>query len=227
MRMVDSLDNSAIPAAFTFDDVSLVPQYSEILPRDTDVRTQISSKVSLSVPLISAAMDTVTECDTAIAMAQYGGLGIIHKNMTPHQQAEQVRRVKKFEAGIVANPINIKPQTTLQEVYDIRDTSGVSSFPVVDDGKLVGIITARDLRWQQSPDMLVQDFMTREVVSGPANITVEEGKRLLHQHRVEKLPLVDDDGNLTGLLTIKDIEKVKNFPTRRGTLRVVCCVVLR
>jgi IMP dehydrogenase len=221
--MEDSLA-SAIPAALTFDDVSLVPQYSEVLPRDTNVETRLSSRVTLAVPLISAAMDTVTESDTAIAMAQYGGLGVIHKNMTPEQQAECVKKVKKFEAGIVANPINIHPETTLAEVHQIREQSGVSSFPVVDNHKLVGIITARDLRWQQTPEMAVKDFMTREVVTGPAHITVEEGKKLLHRHRVEKLPLVDDEGNLAGLLTIKDIEKVTEFPnaSRDAKGRLLC-----
>ena len=213
-----------IPFALTFDDVSLVPQYSEILPNQTSLQTAISDTVTLAVPLISAAMDTVTESDMAIAMAQYGGLGIIHKNMTPQEQGQQVHKVKKFEAGIVANPLAVTPTTTVAEVTELRAQYGVSSFPVVQDRKLVGIITARDMRWEQTPSLQVQRFMTREVVTGPAHLSVEESKALLHAHRVEKLPLVDEEGNLAGLLTLKDIEKVKAFPnaSRDAKGRLIC-----
>lgn len=213
-----------IPFALTFDDVSLVPQYSEILPNQTSLQTAISDTVTLAVPLISAAMDTVTESDMAIAMAQYGGLGIIHKNMTPQEQGQQVHKVKKFEAGIVANPLAVTPTTTVAEVTELRAQYGVSSFPVVQDRKLVGIITARDMRWEQTPTLQVQEFMTREVVTGPAHLSVEESKALLHAHRVEKLPLVDEEGNLAGLLTLKDIEKVKAFPnaSRDAKGRLIC-----
>ncbi|MBL93492.1 MAG: IMP dehydrogenase [Myxococcales bacterium] len=213
-----------LSVALTFDDVSLVPQYSEVLPNETNLGSAISDTVKLAVPLISAAMDTVTESDMAIAMAQYGGLGVIHKNMSPAEQGQQVLKVKKFEAGIVSNPLTVSPTTTVAEVTELSSQYGVSSFPVVEGTRLVGIITARDMRWDQTPTLQVQEFMTREVVTGPEHLSVEEGKILLHNHRVEKLPLVDNDGNLAGLLTLKDIEKVKAFPnaSRDARGRLLC-----
>ncbi|WP_010531260.1 IMP dehydrogenase [Lentibacillus jeotgali] len=200
----------------TFDDVLLMPDRSEVLPKDVDVSTALSDKIRLYAPLISAGMDTVTEADMAIAMARQGGLGVIHKNMSIEDQAEQVDRVKRSESGVITNPFFLTPE---HQVYDAEHLMGkfrISGVPIVnniDDQKLTGILTNRDLRFIQDYSTAIKEVMTNEdLVTAPVGTTLEEAEYLLQQHRIEKLPLTDDNGILKGLITIKDIEKVIEFP---------------
>ncbi|MFP4336134.1 MAG: IMP dehydrogenase, partial [Wenzhouxiangella sp.] len=203
-----------IEEALTFDDVSLVPAYSEVLPRDVDLSTRITRDLRLNVPLASAAMDTVTEARLAIAMAQAGGVGVIHKNMTVERQAEQVRIVKKYEAGVIKNPITVSPYTTIREVIDLTRLHNISGVPVVDDNELVGIVTSRDMRFEKKLDDPVRNIMTRK----DKLVTVQEGAgqdevlELLHRHRIEKVLVVNKRFELKGLITVKDIQKSKDFP---------------
>ncbi|HEX6441224.1 MAG TPA: IMP dehydrogenase, partial [Stellaceae bacterium] len=216
-----------IRQALTFDDVMLVPAASSILPAETDTRTRITREIELGIPLISAAMDTVTEGALAIAMAQAGGLGVIHRNMPIDSQAAEVRKVKKFEAGMVVNPLTIHPDETLADALKLMADNRISGIPVVEryNGRLVGILTNRDVRFASDPDQPVSELMTREhLVTVRENVGREEAKRLLHQHRIEKLLVVDDAYRCVGLITVKDIEKAQLFPQaakdEHGRLRV-------
>jgi len=219
------------PEALTFDDVLLVPARSDVLPADTDTATRLTRTIDLGIPLISAAMDTVTESKLAIAMAQAGGIGVIHKNLTPEEQAGEVHTVKKFESGIVVNPFTIAPQATLADALRIKESHNISGIPVVEAGSglLVGILTNRDVRFADNMDQPVSELMTPNTSEKPL-ITVrddighEDAKRLLHQYRIEKLLVVDDDFRCTGLMTVQDIEKARTHPDackdEQGRLRV-------
>ncbi|HMK69040.1 MAG TPA: IMP dehydrogenase [Stellaceae bacterium] len=201
--------------ALTFDDVLLVPASSTVLPTETDTRTRLTREVTLGIPLISAAMDTVTESALAIAMAQAGGLGCIHRNMPVDRQADEVRKVKKFEAGMVVNPVTIHPDATLGDVLQLMAEHRISGIPVVERGtrRLVGIVTNRDVRFANDARQPVSELMTRErLVTVRETVDREEAKRLLHQHRIEKLIVVDEDYRCIGLITVKDIEKAQRFP---------------
>ena len=213
--------------ALTFDDVLLQPGFSEVLPANTQTGTQLTRTVELGIPVISAAMDTVTEGRLAIAMAQHGGLGVVHKNMTVAEQAEQVRQVKRFESGMVVNPITITPEKTLADALGIMKRHGIHGIPVVSkrSGKLAGILTNRDVRFAEDPSIPVKELMTkRGLVTVSEGVTRDEAKRLLHQHRIEKLLVVDDQKRCVGLITVKDIEKSQAFPNackdEKGRLRV-------
>ncbi len=213
--------------ALTFDDVLLVPQESSVLPGQVDVNTYVTKEIQLNIPLISAAMDTVTESPMAIAMAQLGGLGVIHKNFTIEEQAAEVRRVKKFESGMVIDPLTIHPDQTLAEALDLMVEQKISGIPVVEEntGKLVGIITNRDVRFATQMNQPVKELMTSEnLVTVKPGVTMEEAKLLLHTHRIEKILVVDDDYKCIGLITVKDIEKARLHPNaskdRDGRLRV-------
>jgi IMP dehydrogenase len=215
--------------ALSFDDVLLAPGYSAVLPADTDVRTRLTRSITLNLPIISAAMDTVTEARLAIAMAQAGGIGVIHRNLSPDEQAEAVRQVKKFESGMVVNPVTINPDSTLADALALMKRYGISGIPVVANGvapgKLVGILTNRDVRFASDPAQKVSELMTREgLVTVSETVDQEEAKRLLHQHRIEKLLVVDSDYRCVGLITVKDIEKARLNPNatkdEHGRLRV-------
>ncbi len=207
--------NSKIPThdSLTFDDVLLVPAHSDIHPSEVNIATAISSKLNLNIPLISAAMDTVTESGLAIAMAQNGGLGIIHKNFTIEQQAEEVRKVKRYEAGMVVNPITISPNATLSECLDVMKNREISGIPVTEDsGKLIGIITNRDVRFADNKNTPVSELMTKEVITAPEHISQNDARILLHKHRIEKLVVVDKSGKCVGLVTVTDINKAEKYP---------------
>jgi IMP dehydrogenase len=204
-----------IRQALTFDDVLLVPAASEVLPAETDTRSRLTREIALGIPLVSAAMDTVTESALAIAMAQAGGLGIIHRNLGIAEQADEVRKVKKFEAGMVVNPVTIHPDETLADALRLMTDNKISGIPVVErgNGKLVGILTNRDVRFATEPAQPVADLMTKErLVTVRENVRREEAMRLLHQRRIEKLIVVDDAYRCVGLITVKDIEKAQKFP---------------
>ena len=200
--------------ALTFDDILIRPNYSEVLPRDTDLATQLTSTIRLNIPLISAAMDTVTEFQLAIAIAQEGGLGIIHKNFSIDDQSAQVNRVKKFESGVINDPITISPDKTIREVLEITKKNNISGVPVVDKGETVGIVTNRDLRYQNQLDALVSSVMTpkKKLITVKADEKKEEVLKLLHHHRIEKVLVVDDDFKLKGMITAKDFQKASDFP---------------
>ncbi|WP_425405086.1 IMP dehydrogenase [Hwanghaeella sp.] len=213
--------------ALTFDDVLLQPGYSQVLPHNTKTGTKLTRTVELGIPIVSAAMDTVTEGRLAIAMAQHGGLGVVHKNMSIEDQAAQVRQVKRFESGMVVNPITINPDKTLADALDIMDRNGIHGIPVVSkrSGKLAGILTNRDVRFADDPMTPVRDLMTkRGLVTVSEGVSREEAKRLLHKHRIEKLLVVDEEKRCVGLITVKDIEKSQAFPNackdEKGRLRV-------
>jgi len=215
-----------IQEALTFDDVLLTPAESDVLPAQTDTRTRLTQTIEMGIPLLSAAMDTVTESNMAITMAQMGGMGVIHKNLTPAEQAAEVRKVKKFEAGMVADPVTISPEATLAEIMALKEQFGFSGIPVVEDGtdKLVGIITNRDMRFAQDPSQKVGELMTKDVVTVKGGVERNEAMRLLHQHRIEKLVVVDDNERCIGLVTVNDIQKDQEHPNAckdgQGSLRV-------
>ena len=221
---------SAVPQileAYAFDDVLLVPGYSQVLPSTTDTGTRLTRGINLRIPIISAAMDTVTEGDMAIAMAQHGGMGVIHKNLSPEEQAAQVRRVKKFESGMVVNPLTIHPDQNLADVKALMKAHRISGIPVVErgTGRLVGIVTNRDVRFATDPELKVYELMTREgLVTVKADVTPDEARRLLHRHRIEKLLVVDDAYRCVGLITVKDMDKAETHPLANkdelGRLRV-------
>ena len=202
--------------AFTFDDVLLEPARSSVLPVNTDITTRLTQSIHLQIPLISAAMDTVTEHRLAIAMAQAGGIGVVHKNFTIDEQATEIAKVKKFEAGMVVNPLTITPDKPLRDALQMMETHHISGIPVVDGkgagNKLVGILTNRDVRFATDPNQRVADLMTRAVVTVKDGTTTDEARRLLHEHRIEKLVVVDADDNCIGLITVKDMEKAQNHP---------------
>ena len=209
----------------TFDDVLLVPAASDILPRDTEVTTQLTRTIRLNIPLLSAAMDTVTEARTAIAMAQEGGLGVIHRNLSSAEQALEVEKVKKSESGMIVDPITVRPEQRISEALEIMQRFHISGLPVTRDGKLVGILTNRDLRFEKRLDRTVSEVMTRErLVTARPGITLDEAKEILHRYRIEKLPVVDERDQLRGLITVKDIEKTIRYPNAAkdelGRLRV-------
>jgi len=203
-----------ISDALTFDDVLLVPAYSNILPKDVDLSTQLTQKIRLNIPLISAAMDTVTEAKLAIAMAQLGGIGVIHKNMNITQQAKEVSLVKKHEAGVIKNPITVTPDTSIAKVLEITRKNRISGVPVVDETGLVGIVTSRDMRFERVLEDPVYNIMTRKenLVTVKEGATTDEVKQLLHTHRIEKVLVVNDNFELKGLITVKDMQKSKDFP---------------
>ncbi|MGF7176131.1 IMP dehydrogenase [Azospirillum doebereinerae] len=222
--------DTKIREALTFDDVLLVPAESSVLPNDVDTRTRLTKTIELGIPLMSSAMDTVTESRLAIAMAQAGGIGVVHRNLTIEQQAEEVRKVKRYESGMVVNPITITPDATLADALALMDHHRISGIPVVENrdargsGKLVGMLTNRDVRFADDPRQPVHELMTKELVTVREGVSQDEGKRLLHQHRIEKLLVVDEDYRCIGLLTVKDIEKAQAYPNAckdgKGRLRV-------
>lgn len=217
--------NDELRDGLTFEDVLLVPAASEVLPRDTDVGTWVSRRVRLNVPVVSAAMDTVTEARTAIAMAQEGGIGIIHRNLSVSDQALEVEKVKKSESGMIVDPVTVSPELPIAEALEIMQRFHISGLPVTREGKLVGILTNRDLRFEKRLDRTVADVMTRErLVTAQPGITLDEAKEILHRYRIEKLPVVDERNNLRGLITVKDIEKAIRYPSAAkddlGRLRV-------
>ncbi|HYZ22020.1 MAG TPA: IMP dehydrogenase [Rhodopila sp.] len=218
---------SRVEEALAFDDVLIVPAYSQVLPSATSTATRLTRGITLNIPLISSAMDTVTESEMAIAMAQLGGMGVIHKNLTPEEQAAHVRRVKKFESGMVVNPLTIHPDQTLADVKALMASHRISGIPVVEreTNRLVGIITNRDVRFATEPTLKVYELMTREnLVTVTANVGAEQARRLLHKHRIEKLIVVDDSYRCIGLITVKDMDKAESHPLANkdelGRLRV-------
>lgn len=216
--------------ALTFDDVLLMPGYSEVLPKHVDLQTRLTKGITLNIPLVSAAMDTVTESELAIAMAQEGGIGIMHKSMGVEQQAAAVRKVKKFESGVVKDPITVSPATTVRELVDITMANSISGLPVVDGRDLVGIVTGRDIRFESRMDTRVADIMTPKdkLVTVREGADLDEVKELLHRHRIEKVLVVNDEFELRGLITVKDIQKAKDYPLackdEQGRLRVGAAV---
>jgi IMP dehydrogenase len=218
-----------IPEALTFDDVSLLPDYSEVLPKDTSVDTLLTKGISLRIPLTSAAMDTVTEADTAISLAREGGIGFIHRNMSIERQAQEVNKVKKSESGMIVDPVTVEPDQSISDVLDLMARYRISGVPVVKSGQLVGIITNRDLRFETNNELKVSQVMTKDnLITAPLGISLEESKKLLHKNRIEKLLVVDEKGRLRGLITIKDIMKVIEYPNASkdhlGRLRVGAAV---
>jgi len=201
--------------ALTFDDVLLEPRLSEVLPRDADISTELPGKIELGIPIVSAAMDTVTEARLAIAIAQEGGVGFIHKNMTPEAQASEVRKVKKSESGMIIDPLTVKPGETIGTAVGMMKEYSISGLPVTDEnGKVVGIVTNRDLRFETDFSKKITDVMTSEnLVTVSPGISLDEAKGHLHKHRIEKLLVVDEGNNLQGLITIKDIEKARRYPS--------------
>jgi len=212
--------------ALTFDDVLLLPGYSEVTAKDVSLVTKLTRNISLNLPLVSAAMDTVTESRLAIALAQEGGIGIVHKNLTIQEQAEQVRRVKKFESGVVKDPITIDHTATIAELIELTRANGISGVPVMKDGDLAGIVTRRDLRFETDTSQSISAIMTprEQLVTVKEGASSDEVQRLLHQHRIEKILVVDDKGALAGLITVKDFDKAESFPhackDQYGQLRV-------
>ena len=219
-----------VKRALTFEDVLLVPQYSEILPKQVDVKTRISKNVTLNIPIVSAAMDTVTEHRTAIMMARLGGIGVIHKNMDIESQAKEVKRVKKSESGVIIDPIFINPEAPVAEALSLMADLHISGVPVIDkDRKLIGILTNRDLRFETNMSTLVKDRMTKApLITAPKGCTLDDAEKIFSQNRVEKLPIVDKDGRLDGLITIKDLKKRKEYPNANkdsyGRLRVAAAI---
>jgi IMP dehydrogenase len=225
-----SLSLPQFPEALTFDDVLLVPAHSVVMPGEVDLKTRLTRSISLNLPLISSAMDTVTEARLAIAMAQAGGIGVIHRNLEPDQQAEEVRKVKRYESGMVVNPITIHADATLADAWSLMRRHNISGIPVVEQGPpgkpapLVGILTNRDVRFADDPTLPVSDLMTKTVITVREGVKPDEARRLLHAKRIEKLVVVDDEGRCVGLLTVKDMEKATLFPNAckdaEGRLRV-------
>ncbi len=218
-----------IPEGLTFDDILLLPGASDFLPKDADVSTHVTRTIRLNTPLVSAAMDTVTEARTAIALAQAGGIGVIHRNLGISAQAAEVARVKKHESGVIINPITIAPDITIAQAREIMDRSHISGLPVIKDDKLVGILTNRDLRFEKRLDRLVSEVMTKEnLVTAWPGISREEAEEILHTHRIEKLLVVDEAMHLKGLITVKDIEKTSQHPyackDEYGRLRVAAAI---
>lgn len=212
--------------ALTYDDVLIVPNYSEVLPTDVELKTRFSRNITMNIPIASSAMDTVTESRTAIVMAQEGGIGVIHKNLTPEEQAFEVEKVKKYESGMIIDPFTVTPDQKVSDLFDLMKKYKISGFPVIDaDKKLVGMITNRDLRFVSDVNKKVKDVMTsKNLVTAPEGTSFEKAKEILQNHRVEKLPVIKADGRIVGLITIKDIEKTIAYPNANkdqyGRLRV-------
>ncbi|MCX4244707.1 IMP dehydrogenase [Paraliomyxa miuraensis] len=217
-----------IRQALTFDDVLLEPGYSEVLPSEVSVVSRLTRTIELRTPIVSAAMDTVTEAETAICMARLGGMGIIHKNLDPEQQAREVRKVKKSESGMVIDPLTIAPTASLRDALALMSSHGFSGLPVVADGRLVGILTSRDVRFESGLDQSVGDVMTKDPITAREGISIDEAKQLLHKHRIEKLLVTSGSGQLVGLITVKDILKAADHPhaikDSLGRLRVGAAV---
>src|ERR1700749_4611611 len=214
-----------VPEALTFDDVLLVPAYSDVVPAQVSTQTFLTRTISLNTPLLSAAMDTVTESRLAIAMAQQGGLGVIHRNLTIEQQASEVDKVKRAESGMIVDPVTIEPQQLISDALDVMRRYKISGVPVTRAKKLVGILTNRDLRFETRTDIPVGDVMTKDnLITVPVGTTLEEAEHILHQHRVEKLLVVNGNYELKGLITVKDIQKKLKYPNaakdEQGRLRV-------
>jgi IMP dehydrogenase len=217
------------PEALTFDDVLLVPGFAQVHPREVETRTRFSRRISLAIPIVSAAMDTVTEAELAIALAREGGIGVIHKNLTIREQCAQVDRVKRSESGMIVDPVTLPPTATLGEVHAIMARFHISGVPITENGRLVGILTNRDLRFEDRMERRAQEVMTREkLVTAPVGTTLEQARDILHRHRIEKLPVVDAHGALKGLITVKDIEKRIRHPhaskDELGRLRVAAAI---
>ncbi len=216
--------------ALTFDDVLLVPAFSQVLPREASLATRLTRHITLNLPLVSAAMDTVTEARLAIAIAQEGGIGIVHKNLPPSMQAAEVAKVKRYESGVLRDPITIDPDTTVRQVKALSEQHGISGFPVIEHGKVVGIVTGRDLRFETRMDAPVREIMTprERLVTVPEGASLDDGKALMHKHRLERVLVVNDAFELRGLMTVKDITKQTNFPNAardaQGKLRVGAAV---
>ncbi len=201
------------PEALTFDDVLLIPQRSEVEPRDVDVTSKLTRNIEIKVPIVSSPMDTVTEDEMAIAMARFGAIGVIHRNLTVEEQVSMVKRVKREESFIIRDVYTVHPHTPVSEALQIMDVYGITGLPVIDDdGKLVGIITIRDLRFYRGGSVEVRELMSKDVVTAPENISVEEAKIIMHENRIEKLPVVDSSGKLIGLITFKDLMKREKYP---------------
>ncbi|MGH7775172.1 MAG: IMP dehydrogenase [Candidatus Binatia bacterium] len=223
------LDQEILPLGLTFDDVLLVPAESSVLPQETDVTSRLTERIRLNIPLVSAAMDTVTESRTAISMAQEGGLGFIHRNMSVAAQAAEVEKVKKFESGMIVDPITVRPDQKIAEAQEIMQKNRISGLPVTQGGRLMGILTHRDLRFEKRLDRPVSEVMTKEnLVTARPGVDLDKAKEILHRHRIEKLLLVDEHLQLKGLITVKDIEKKTQYPfackDERGRLRVGAAV---
>jgi IMP dehydrogenase len=221
--------DGAIPEGLTFDDVLLVPARSEVLPKDVDVRTRLTRRLTINIPIVSAAMDTVTEAKLAIALAREGGIGIIHRAFSPDRQALEVDKVKKSESGMIVDPITVSPNQKLSDALELMQRYRISGVPVTQNGKLVGILTNRDIRFETKLDLKISEVMTRDrLITAPVGTSLEEAKEILHRNRIEKLLVVDDDFNLRGLITIKDIEKKIKYPNAckddLGRLRVGAAV---
>ena len=218
-----------IPEGLTFDDVLLLPARSSVLPATADTRTQLTARITLNIPIVSAAMDTVTESSLAIALAQQGGLGVIHRTLPVDRQAMEVDKVKRSESGMIVDPVTIGPRQKIAEALEIMAQYKISGVPVTESGKLVGILTNRDLRFESRTDLKVEELMTRQnLITVPVGTTLEEAERILHQHRIEKLPVVDENYVLKGLITVKDIQKKIEYPRAakdsHGRLRVGAAV---
>src|SRR5574341_347338 len=218
-----------IPEALTFDDVLLVPQKSEVLPSDVDVTTRLTRKISLKIPIVSAAMDTVTEAHLAIALAQEGGIGFIHRNMSIEAQAAEVDKVKRSESGMIVDPVTVAPDARVADALELMARYRISGVPVTVGQRLVGILTNRDLRFETRTQLTVSELMTKEnLITVPVGTTLEQAKEILHRHKVEKLLVVDREGNLKGLITVKDIQKQIKYPNAckdsLGRLRVGAAV---
>jgi IMP dehydrogenase len=214
----------------TFDDVLLIPAYSQVLPRETDISSMVTKNIRINIPILSAAMDTVTEANLAIALAREGGIGVLHKNMSIEQQAIQVRKVKRSESGLISDPITLKPENTVSVAFSLMSENKIGGIPIIDDnGILVGIITNRDLRFCKDRNMLIRDLMTKDkLITAPEKTTLKQAEEILHEYRIEKLPIVSEKNKLVGLITYKDIMKVKNYPNSckddSGRLRVAAAV---
>ena len=221
--------NSAPEETYSFDDVLLIPRFSAVLPRDEDVSTRLTRNIKLNIPLVSAAMDTVTEARASISMAREGGMGFIHRNMSIESQALEVDRVKKSESGMIVDPVTIDPEKRVKAVLELMEKYRISGVPVTKGDKLVGIVTNRDLRFETDTEKKISEVMTRDnLVTVSEGISLEDSKKLLHEHRIEKLLVVDKQGRLTGMITIKDLEKIKRYPKAckdsMGRLRVGAAV---
>jgi len=221
--------NKILGEAITYDDVLLIPAKSTVLPRETNVTTKLTRNIGLNIPLVSAAMDTITESEMAVAMAREGGIGIIHKNLSIERQAEEVDRVKRSESGMIQNPITLSPNHTVGDALEVMRKYSISGIPIVDQEKLVGILTNRDLRFEPNLNLPVSNVMTStNLITAPVGTTLEEAERILQKHRIEKLPVVDKNGKLRGLITFKDIQKKKRHPNackdKLGRLRVGAAV---
>ncbi len=212
-NQVGRIEQDGFAEGLTFDDILLIPRESDVLPSDTQVTTRLTPSLILNIPILSSAMDTVTEAPLAIALAQEGGVGVIHKNLSPQDQASEVDKVKRSESGMIVDPITLSPEDRVHHALELMSRFHISGIPITQNGKLVGILTNRDLRFETNLDEPIRNLMTREnLITAPEGIGLEDAKKLLHTHRIEKLPVVDRDNNLKGLITVKDIQKKARYP---------------